>query len=180
MSPDIDTAAALERVSDVARRLREARGVERELTDLLAMATRAAIGYGAPGRAVAKAAGVTPGRVSQIVARTSTATPSPSPVRGYTDNFPYAAPASLDELRGPTSGQVTVPAHIDPFPDPVFDVGVESSRRSLYGAVVRAGTVEDQRELLDPQLLRELWPSLRLPAPSRRLWESRIPELAGP
>jgi hypothetical protein len=89
---------------------------------------------------------------------------------GYTAGFPYAAPASLDELHGPTSGQVRVPAHVDPHPDPVFSLEVESSRRAMYAAVMRAGTVEDQRELLDAGLVRELWPSIHLPARAHALW----------
>ena len=100
------------------------------------------------------------------------------PRLSYTDGFPYAAPASLDELHGPTSGQVRVPLHVDPYPGRVFDLDVESSRLEMYGAVVRAGTVEDQCELLDAELLRQAWPTLVLPAPPRRLWHSRIPELA--
>jgi hypothetical protein len=97
---------------------------------------------------------------------------------GYTSSFPYAAPSSLEQLRGPASGVVRVPAHIDPRPDPVFNLDVESSRLEMYGAVVRAGTVADQCELLDAELLRRAWPSLVLPAPSRQLWQARIPELA--
>lgn len=97
--------------------------------------------------------------------------------RGYTASFPYAAPLSLTELHGPRSGAVTVPAYVDPRPSAEFIVHDESSRRSLYGAVVRAGTLDDQRALLDGELLVEVWPSLTLPAVCRELWESRIPEL---
>lgn len=96
---------------------------------------------------------------------------------GYTASFPYAAPLSLAELQGPTSGEVTVPAYVDPRPDAVFTVTEPSSLRALYGAVVRAGTLEDQRALLDGRLLAQVWRSLTLPAVCRQLWESRIPEL---
>jgi hypothetical protein len=219
MSRDEDWQSALTYVSDAAERLHQVRALERELVDLVGVATRSAVALGVPGQLVAKAAGVTPGRVSQIVAAPGEAdagdwrarvwevTESPAdalrrhwggfagvmtyppyerrrssvgvePRRGYTDGFPYAAPVSLEQLRGPVSGVVRVPAHIDPRPDPVFNLEVESSLLEMYGAVVRAGTISDQCELLDAELLRHAWPTLVLPAPSRRLWHSRIPELA--
>lgn len=225
MDGDDATQNALMYVSDAARRLHEVRALEQELVDLVAVAARNAVSEGAPGRVVAQVAGVTPGRVSQIVsqadpvdvldwrARIREIADSPADVlhshaegfagvmtfppcgrrrmtapprshetshrRGYTDVFPYAAPASLAELHGPTTGQVTVPAYIDPRPEPVYFLDVESSRRALYRAVVRAGTVEDQHLFLDANTLMRMWCDLVLPAPSRALWESRIPELAG-
>lgn len=97
--------------------------------------------------------------------------------RGYTASFPYASPLSLAELRGPTSGTVTVPAYVDPRPGAEFVVQEPTSLRALYGAVVRAGTLDDQRALLDGALLAQVWMSLTLPGVCRELWESRIPEL---
>ena len=211
--------SALASVSDTAERLHEVRALERELVDLVSIATRSAVALGVPSRLVAKAAGVTPARVSQITAVKEEADPGdwrarvwevtdfPADAlrrhrggfagvmtyppyqrrrssaiveqrRGYTDGFPYAAPVSLEQLRGPVSGVVRVPAHIDPRPDPVFNLDVESSLLEMYGAVVRAGTVSDQCELLDAELLRHAWPTLVLPARSRQLWQSCIPELA--
>ena len=219
MSRDEDLQSALAYVSDVAERLHEVRALERELVDLVSIATRSAVALGVPSRLVAKAAGVTPARVSQITAVKEEADPGDwharvwevteypadalrrhrggfagvmtyppyqrrrssaveEPRLSYTDGFPYAAPASLDELHGPTSGQVRVPAHVDPHPDPVFSLEVESSRRAMYAAVMRAGTVDDQRELLDAGLVRELWPSIHLPARARELWAPLLADVA--
>ncbi len=219
MDRDEDRQSALAYVSDAAERLHEVRALERELVDLVSIATRSAVALGVPSRLVAKAAGVTPARVSQITAVREEADPgdwrarvwevtdspadalrrhrggfagvmtyppyqrrrSPAAVEprlSYTDGFPYAAPASLDELHGPTSGQVRVPAHVDPHPDPVFSLEVESSRRAMYAAVMRAGTVEDQRELLNAGLVRELWPSIHLPARAHALWAPLLADVA--
>lgn len=101
----------------------------------------------------------------------------PSRVR-FADLIPYQTPTSLDELRGPTAGKVTVGGHIDTSLSPVYDVADLAERRLLYMAVVRSGTPADQRAVLNRDALVELWESLTLPTRCRALWESKFPLLA--
>lgn len=95
----------------------------------------------------------------------------------YAAMFPYQVPRSLDDLHGPTSGMVRVPGYISTAPDPVFNVDLRPTRWSLYSAVVRCGTPEDQAAFLDKDLLIDLWPDLNLPSHCRNLWVSRFPQL---
>jgi len=48
----------------------------------------------------------------------------------------------------------------------------------VYENVVREGTREVQEALLNADLLRRVWPRLRLPDRCRDAWESRFPVLA--
>lgn len=47
-----------------------------------------------------------------------------------------------------------------------------------YQAIIREGSMTEQTELLNPVLLRRVWPWLVLPARCRHLWKSRHPSLA--
>ncbi|GAB2468792.1 hypothetical protein GCM10027063_06470 [Promicromonospora xylanilytica] len=96
----------------------------------------------------------------------------------YADHIPYATPDSLSDLRGPTSGVVTVGPHIDTSMNPVYEVSNVRRARELYSATVRDGSVDDQVAILDRGLLLRLWPRLDLPARCRAVWEHRFPELA--
>jgi hypothetical protein len=96
----------------------------------------------------------------------------------YADHIPYVTPDSLDDLRGPTSGTVTVGPHIDTSLDPTYDVANPRRARELYSATVRDGSVADHARILDRRLLLRLWPQLTLPGRCRTLWEQRFPELA--
>ena len=95
----------------------------------------------------------------------------------YADHIPYNTPDSLDDLHGPTSGQVRVPPHICTAPNRVYDVAEASQRWSLYIKVVQSGTAEEHAELLDRDTLIELWPTLILPDRCRAIWEAAFPEL---
>ncbi|GAA4687014.1 hypothetical protein APR04_004838 [Promicromonospora umidemergens] len=96
----------------------------------------------------------------------------------YADHIPYVTPDSLSDLRGPTSGVVTVGPHIDTSMNPVYEVSDPRRARELYGATVRDGSVVDQVEILDRRLLLRLWPQLNLPTRCRAIWEQKFPELA--
>ncbi|AXE37233.1 hypothetical protein [Acidipropionibacterium virtanenii] len=98
----------------------------------------------------------------------------------YEDHIAYAAPDSLDDLHGPTTGRVRVGGHIDTSLNPVYDLGNAEDRWSLYSAVVRSGTRVDQMNLLDKGLLLTMWPSLNLPMRCRKTWQMRFTELAEP
>lgn len=94
------------------------------------------------------------------------------------DVIPYDVPASLAELRGPASGPMTLPHTIHWGPGRTVDLDTEDGQSKAYRAIVREGTAAQQAELLNADLLIELWPSLRLPARCRATWEARLPELA--
>ena len=96
----------------------------------------------------------------------------------YADHIPYNTPSSLDDLHGPTAGQVRVPSHISTAPNPVYDIDRPARRWSMYSAVVRDGTATEQAALLDRATLIELWPDLNLPRRCRETWTARFPELA--
>lgn len=104
----------------------------------------------------------------------------PTVPRGYVyaDHIPYATPDSLSDLRGPTSGVVTVGPHIDTSMNPVYVLRDPRRARELYSATVRDGSVVDQAQILDQGLLRRLWPQLNLPAVCKSAWERKFPELA--
>ena len=96
----------------------------------------------------------------------------------YRDIKPYDAPLSLDELRGPRSGLMTLPIDVYWGPTPVVNLdSVGGANVMAYQAVLSEGRVVDQVALLNRELLIELWPQLRLPARARSLWEARFPEL---
>jgi hypothetical protein len=96
----------------------------------------------------------------------------------YADHIPYVTPDSLDDLRGPTSGVVTVGPHIDTSLNPTYDLDAGDRTLGLYSATVRDGVVADHIRVLDRSLLLLLWPDLNLPTRCRVIWESTFPELA--
>ena len=69
----------------------------------------------------------------------------------YSDQRPYAVVDHLDDLNGPTNGQVTL----------------------------EATTVDELAQWLDGPTLVQLWAKLVLPPRVRHLWESMHPVLAG-
>lgn len=96
----------------------------------------------------------------------------------YATAKPYAVPASLAELDGPTTGTVTLPRHIDWGPHYVYDLADEADLLLMYERVIReAQTSDDLRTYLNGPMLRHLWASLFLPAPARATWQARFPEL---
>jgi hypothetical protein len=91
---------------------------------------------------------------------------------------PYQTPSSFDDLRGPTTGTVTVGSHINTAPHPVYDLDDPASLPGLYRAVVRDGIPADHATFLDRATLVRLWPALILPSRCRQVWETRFPVLA--
>jgi hypothetical protein len=101
------------------------------------------------------------------------------PSAAYGDRRPYVVPDDLVELRGPTSGTVTLPHRLDWSGRPTYDLDRTARLASMYKVVLNeAGSVQDLRDWLDRRLLIELWPTLWLPPRLRSLWENRFPELA--
>ena len=96
----------------------------------------------------------------------------------YADHIPYVTPDSLDDLRGPTKGTVTVGPHIDTSLNPTYDLSRADRTLELYSATVRDGFVPDHVRILNRSLLLQIWPDLNLPTRCREIWESTFPELA--
>ncbi len=88
-------------------------------------------------------------------------------------------PSSLADLRGPQTGEVTVPLHVAWSGMRTFDVNNPSLRLMLYHLVLVEGQRDDIEELLARPYLMDMWRTLRtMVGPNyRRLWESRFPEL---
>ncbi|AYY14619.1 hypothetical protein EF847_19900 [Actinobacteria bacterium YIM 96077] len=91
---------------------------------------------------------------------------------------PYVAAESLDELRGPTRGTLTLPRRLDWGPRRPFDLNNDRHLVIMYETVLNeARQIEDVRQYINKQILVRLWDRLTLPPDVRRLWEERIPEL---
>lgn len=95
----------------------------------------------------------------------------------YRDTKPYSAPKSLDELRGPRSGRMELPVNVYWGPQAVVDLDSVSGVVKAYQATLREGRVVDQVDLLNRELLLQVWSELMLPGRVRDLWETRFPEL---
>ncbi len=103
----------------------------------------------------------------------------PAGYASYSARKPYVVAERLDDLRGPTAGTVTLPAHLDWSGRASYDLDKPARLASMYRTVLNeANSADDLRTWIDGRLLVQLWPTLWLPAPVRRLWEGRFPELA--
>jgi hypothetical protein len=92
-------------------------------------------------------------------------------------------PADLDELRGPTTGTVTLPIWVYWSGDRPRQWRLDNpaDRRELYRTVVREAKRPGDLDVLDGETLKKLWPELLrrgLPPPVRGAWEDRHPDLA--
>lgn len=87
-------------------------------------------------------------------------------------------PASLDELRGPTTGVVRLPLRLywsGPDPQGVeWDVGTDDGRTWLYEVVLREGTLDDVRRFVAGNELARLWERLYLPPWLRAAWDPLV------
>jgi len=102
----------------------------------------------------------------------------PSGIRSFENTKPVFVPDSLDDLRGPTAGSVTLPLHIDWTPSNTYDLGDEARVCTMYATVLREAKSEDDlSRSLDRGLLVRAWSSLRLPDFIRESWERRFPQL---
>lgn len=95
----------------------------------------------------------------------------------FRDLKPYDVVASLDELRGPARGPISLPRWVRWQADGDVDVDDPGGLRMAYQALLSEGTAEVQARLLNKQLLITVWPSLSLDSRVRDLWESRFLEL---
>jgi hypothetical protein len=95
----------------------------------------------------------------------------------YRDLIPYAAPDRLEDLDGPAHGVVKLPVTACIDIDREVDLDSATGRHKLVHSLVQEGTVSQQIELLNADLLRTVWPRLTLDSRCQELWESRFPEL---
>lgn len=106
--------------------------------------------------------------------------PPAAGLAAYSEQRPYIVADSLDDLRGPTSGQVTLPRHLDWSGSASRNLDSPSALAGLYQTVLNeASSVTDLNTWLNKDKLIELWLSLWLPPKVRRIWNERFPELAG-
>ena len=96
----------------------------------------------------------------------------------YQDIKPYDVPQSLDALRGPESGVLSLPQHVYWGPDPNADLSTLAGVTKAYQAILREGAGDTQEQLLNKALLLRSWGELLLPVRVRALWEGAFPELA--
>ncbi|MET3370614.1 UNVERIFIED_CONTAM: hypothetical protein ABIE34_003891 [Jeotgalibacillus campisalis] len=93
------------------------------------------------------------------------------------DVIPYEVVESLDALRGPGEGVLTLPQHVYWGPVPECDLSEPEGVIKAYQAILREGTKADQERLLNAGLLVRVWAELMLPVRVRVLWESSFPQL---
>ncbi len=102
----------------------------------------------------------------------------PSGICSFENTKPVFVPDSLNDLRGPTAGSVTLPLHLDWTPSNTYDLGDEARVCTMYATVLREAKSEDDlSRSLDRELLVRAWSSLRLPDFIRESWERRFPQL---
>ena len=106
-------------------------------------------------------------------------TPDGQGASGSRYQRPYAVPERLDLLRGPSSGTVHLPSHLDWSGSAVYDLDAPGRVVDLYRAVlIEAANPQDLYAYLDERMLRRPWALLWLPAQLRTAWEQRFPVLA--
>jgi hypothetical protein len=88
-------------------------------------------------------------------------------------------PETLDDLSGPGSGTVQLPAHIAWSGLTAFDVNRPPLCASMYQVVLTEGLREDLAAYLNRGLLVRHWPTLRtvVGRAIRDVWEAAFPEL---
>lgn len=97
----------------------------------------------------------------------------------YQDLKPYAVADSLDDLRGPATGTVTLPLAIYWQPGSKTLSLDNHEIYSAYQAVLAEGSEEDVKRFINKERLIELWPDLNLPIHVAKIWEKQFPELRG-
>lgn len=97
----------------------------------------------------------------------------------FRDVKPYALVDSLDELRGPAGGVVSLSHSVLWAPgNGRIDLEEPGGTALAYQAVLAEGGVEDLVAVLDRSRLVTVWPDLMLPRRVRQLWASRFVELS--
>ncbi|HVX43802.1 MAG TPA: hypothetical protein VHC49_07940 [Mycobacteriales bacterium] len=96
----------------------------------------------------------------------------------YSEQRPYLAAETLDELAGPTNGIVTLPTRLDWSEQRKYNLDDPRELCLMYERVLReALTAADLRGYLNGAMLQQVWPRLFLPRRVCELWELRFAEL---
>ena len=97
----------------------------------------------------------------------------------FGDLKPYEAPESLSELSGPGLGETLHLDHTIIWAPDSSTIRLDSMDdvSFAYRAILNEGTAEQQRQLLNADLLQKVWPRLMLPFRVLKLWQERFPEL---
>ena len=91
---------------------------------------------------------------------------------------PIVIASSLADLRGPVSGVVTLPQHLDWSGSARYDLDRPARLVDFYRTVlIEASEPADLHSHLDRGILIRLWRSLWLPVDVRHAWEQQFPEL---
>ncbi|MFE5837547.1 hypothetical protein [Arthrobacter sp. NPDC056493] len=94
------------------------------------------------------------------------------------DSLVYLVPGAFEELKGPASGTMQLPIHLDWGPDRVYDVGDDGSCVALFQLTLQnSRSVDEMGGIGNADRLLALWPSMRLPGRCRDLWETAFPQL---
>jgi hypothetical protein len=85
-------------------------------------------------------------------------------------------PSSLEDLRGPATGEVELPLHVAWSGRRVYDVSQEDQRLVLYALLLAEAQREDLERFVHPGSLVSMWPRLRrlLGPHARREWERQL------
>ncbi len=97
--------------------------------------------------------------------------------RRFGDAKVFAVPDSLDALRGPANGPVTLSEWVYWAPgDATFDVGTDLGVNMAYTAVLSEGELDDVCNVVNAGRLREIWSNLLLPTRCHARWLEAFPE----
>ncbi|NEC89657.1 hypothetical protein [Streptomyces sp. SID12501] len=104
---------------------------------------------------------------------------SPSTADVLRARYAYRLPDAIEDLAGPTHGQVPLPLHIAWSGLRSYDLDRPRQRMSLYRTVLAEGQRDDVAAFLHRDLLIEQWPVLRtlISRHIRTVWEEHFPEL---
>ena len=89
----------------------------------------------------------------------------------------FHVPDDLAQLAGPEHGVLAVPEKFADIPGEQVDVGDFAARARLYRRVLNLGTDEEQRALLNAELLARTWTADLADRVVMGVWERRFPRL---
>jgi hypothetical protein len=99
----------------------------------------------------------------------------------YAEQRHYVTPVRLADLCGPVTGVITLDQRLDWSGDARYDLDDPGDLQLLYQTVLnQAATADELSRWLNEESLRQVWPTLWLPARLRALWQARFPELSAP
>lgn len=94
------------------------------------------------------------------------------------DSLVYLVPDAFAGLKGPATGSVELPLHLDWGPERSYNVDDDGSCSVLYQVTLQnSGSIEEICRIVQAERLTDLWPTMILPARCRQVWETSFPEL---